>query len=89
VSCAACEDVREKDGEPPECETGEGCKVPPLSARGVRAMELRRRLFALGPLTGPEAVLREYGATKGDLDLLLAAEEELKAQEKEEKGEDG
>jgi hypothetical protein len=89
VSCAACEDVREKDGEPPECETGEGCKVPPLLLSGLRAMELRRRLVALGPLTGPEAVLREYGATRDDLDMLLAAEEELRAMEEEREGEDG
>jgi hypothetical protein len=79
VSCTSCKDIEEKDGVDPDCKTGRGCLIPPLGTEEARVMELRAMLINLKDLTGPEAVLRMHGATRGDLHLLAAVEEEMRA----------
>lgn len=88
MSCAECEDTREKDDVEPPCETppGDGepvpgvsaCWIPPLDEDAQAAKALRDDLILLGPLIGPEAVLRMRGATRGDLELVRTIEEELR-----------
>ncbi|GAB4389049.1 MAG: hypothetical protein Kow0025_12040 [Thermodesulfovibrionales bacterium] len=69
--------MEENDGAVPPCRQG-GCWIPPVAPEGARALELRRRVAALGSLLGAEAVLRAFGATETDLELLAAVEDELR-----------
>ena len=78
MSCEECEKSREVDGIAPDCETGKDCVIPPLSEAGARIMDIRQRLASLGDLVGRGEILRMYGVTIEDMDLLELAEAELK-----------
>ena len=77
MTCGACDEAREIDGDIPDCETERGCKIPPISARAARVLALREKLMRLKDLIDPGTVLALYGADVGDLDLLAAAEREI------------
>jgi hypothetical protein len=77
VSCEGCEEIRRIDGVPPDCETDKGCRVPPLSPAEARVLRMRSMLLRLRGLVAPEAVLRAYGATMEELELLAMVEAEL------------
>lgn len=98
MSCAKCEDIREKDDVEPPCETppegGEpvpgvsACWIPPLDEDGQRALDIKRDLDLLGPVIGPETVLRMHGADLGDIELLRAIEETRREMDREDEQED-
>jgi hypothetical protein len=77
VSCEACAEARKVDGLTPECETAEGCPIPPLDAPGRRALEMRALILRLSKLVDPGSVLRMCGADLEDLALLARIEDEL------------
>lgn len=89
MRCENCEDIRKNDGLVPDCETERGCPVPSAGEAGARALRLRGRLINLGPLIGPEMVLKVYGATMEDIDLIEVIEDEMNAIDKERRGTDG
>ncbi|GEM_PF-2249710 len=78
VCCEACEEIREKDGVAPDCETEKGCILPPIGPAERRILEIRDRLVALQGLVDPGAVLKIYGASRRDIELLASVEKELK-----------
>ncbi len=61
----------------PRCETREGCLIPPLGPEEARVMEIHALLVRLAGLVSPEAILRIYGATLRQLELLAYLEEML------------
>ena len=79
VCCEACEEIREKDGVDPDCETEKGCVLPPIGPVERRILEIRDRLVALQGLVGSGAVLKIYGAGRWDMELLARVEKELKS----------
>ena len=74
MSCKNCQDILDEDGVEPDCWTEKGCILPALGADEARIM-----LVSLKELTGPDYILRLYGADKTDLRLLAAAEKEINA----------
>ena len=77
MTCGACDEAREIDGDIPDCETERGCRVPPLTERGARVLALREKLVHLRRLVDPATVLAIYGAGPEELDLLAAVEKDL------------
>ena len=78
--CANCEDIRRTDNELPDCERGEGCKIPPLWPANQTAMELRRRIL-LGRDLGftAEYTVRVFGgATELEMRMIYESERILK-----------
>ena len=73
-----CRDIKEKDGEAPDCETEKGCPVPTVDAECQKALELHGRIRNLKGLVDASAVLSMHGATTGDLRLIEVIEETLK-----------
>jgi hypothetical protein len=65
------------DGHVPECETPEGCRVPPPGAEGAQVLEMRSLVHDLRGLMSPEGVLMMLGARLSDLRLLAAIERVL------------
>ena len=87
MSCEACWESLETDGETPACETEKGCMVSSLSERGREILELRAKLITLNGLVDSGTILRMYGADIDDIELLAFVEEEIKKLElKEEDG---
>jgi hypothetical protein len=78
VSCEGCEEIREKDGIAPDCETDKGCVIPPIDVTERRILEIRDKLVALQGLVDSGDVLKMYGATRRDIELLVMVEKELK-----------
>lgn len=76
MSCKACENIREVDGIALDCER---CNIPALSPDEARILKMHRILVSLNGLVSAGAVLRTYGATKEDLEMLAVVEDELKA----------
>ncbi len=68
-----------KDKAVPRCEIsdGEGCLIPPLGSEEARVMEMRAQVVHLRGLVSPEGVLRMYGATRRQLELLAYLEQTL------------
>jgi hypothetical protein len=56
-----------------------GCPIPPLTPENERVMEMRAMLVRLKGLVDPGTVLRMFGATREDMEMLAVAEDELKA----------
>jgi hypothetical protein len=81
VSCAACQDIRQRDGVPPLCEGETGCPIPPLGAKEARALHLYRLLSGLHGLVEAAPVLRAVGADHEDLALLAVLRDELAREE--------
>ena len=54
------------------------CWLPELDETGHRILEIRGKLIALKDLVDPGTVLRMYRATKEDIELLAAVEEEMR-----------
>jgi hypothetical protein len=94
VSCEACRDIEEKDGVEPPCRVTpqgcrpegadaavlkNGCPIPPLSPENARVLEMRAMLVRLKDIVDPGTVLRMFGATREDVEMLAVAEDELKA----------
>ena len=75
MTCEECERSREIDGEIPDCETDKGCKIPPLTERGVRVMAIREKLMKLKDLVDPATILATHDVSVEDLDLIAAAED--------------
>jgi hypothetical protein len=65
------------DGVDPPCEKGQ-CPIPGLSAGEARVMEMRSLLIRLRGVVDGGTVLRTYGATIDELELLGAIEDELR-----------
>ena len=80
MSCEACEDVREKDGIAPDCETEKGCLIPPLGPEERRILEIRGKLITLQGLVDAGTIFQIYGVIKDDIDILTVVEEEMKKQ---------
>lgn len=78
MTCPACEESRTIDGITPDCETAKGCVIPPLSEAGNRILTIRQKLAALGELIGRGEILRLYGVTLEDMELLELVEAELR-----------
>lgn len=55
-----------------------GCKIPPLSERGARALEIRDKLVRLSQLGIGGRVLEMYSADLDDLELIAVIEDTLK-----------
>ena len=55
------------------------CLIPPLSPDEARVLEMRSKLITLGELVGRETILKMFGATKEDIEMLEAVEGELSA----------
>lgn len=81
MSCESCKNILEVDDAEPDCFEGE-CKIPPLDETGQRIMEMRSKLISLHDLVDPGTILRMYGATKEDIELLAFIENEMKSLEK-------
>ena len=75
VACEECRMIFQIDGGLPDCETGNGCTIPPLDENGRRIMDMREKLVKLKDLIDPGTILNLYGATRDDLDLLIKVEE--------------
>ncbi len=56
--------------------------ITPPGEWGRRALRLREALMLIGPLVGPEAVLRRHHASSVTMDLLMVIEAELAEQVK-------
>ena len=67
----------------PDCKTERGCAIPPLGYAEARTLYLRERLIKLSNILSPECVLKIYGATIEDVDMLALIEEEFKIKEEE------
>ncbi len=78
MSCEACEEIRGNDGIAPDCETDKGCKIPPINAAAKRVLKIRDKLIALQGLVDSGDILKMYGATRRDIELLVMVEKELK-----------
>jgi hypothetical protein len=78
VSCENCEDAKTSDGIQPDCETEEGCKIPPLGPDERRLIEIHEKLVALRDLVGPEIIMQAYEVTKEDMDMLALIEATIK-----------
>lgn len=70
------------DDVTPLCHTSSGCPIPHPGPEGTRILRMRGHLLRLGDLVDSGTVLRMYGATREDLDLLAAIEAELGEMEK-------
>jgi len=90
VSCEACEDIRQKDEVPPDCETGKECPIPSPLPPVARALWLRGQILRLGGLIPPADVLGMHGATLQDVELIAEAEDTYKemAEEESRKGDE-
>ena len=77
MSCHTCRDMKTIDHAVPRCESAEGCLIPPLGAEEARVLEMRALLVSLAGLVSPEAILRIYGATLRQLELLAYLEQML------------
>lgn len=84
MTCEACDEARRIDEVTPDCETDKGCLIPPLDETGQRIIEIHARIGSLNGLVDAATVLRMYGATTEDLEMLAVIKEEL-AQAKEQK----
>jgi hypothetical protein len=60
------------------CETERGCKIPPLSRAGRRAVDIRDKLVRLHALNIGGKVLDLCRATLDDLELIAVIEDTLK-----------
>ena len=78
MSCEACQEAVEIDGESLACETEKGCMIPTLSERGQHIMELRAKLMSLNGLVDPGTILKMYDADIEDIELLAFLEEAIK-----------
>ena len=78
MSCEACQESFEIDGEPLACEIETGCMIPPLSESGQHIMELRARLISLNGLVEPGTILKMYDADIDDIEMLAFLEEAIK-----------
>ena len=74
-------EAQDLDGLVPECESGEGCPIPPPHPAVSRALEIRDKLVRLSRLNIGDAVLRLYLATREDLEFLALIEDELNPEE--------
>ena len=74
MTCEACNEAREIDGDIPDCETEKGCKIPPLSERGARVLAVREKLVKLKDLVDPGTILFMYAVSVDDLNLLAEIE---------------
>lgn len=79
MSCEVCEDVREKDGIAPDCETEKGCMLPKLGPGASRILSIRDKLIALQGLVDSGEILKMYDATRQDIELLVEVEKEIQA----------
>ena len=79
MSCEKCLDMFSIDGAEPDCWEG-GCKagIDGLIEDDIRVLGLRNKLITLKELIDPATVLRLYGATREDVEMIAAIEEELK-----------
>jgi len=77
VTCHACEESREIDGEVPPCERGVHCIIAPLDEAGAKAMDIRDQIVKLQHLIDPGTVLKLHGCGLPELELLAVIEEEL------------
>ena len=59
----------------PDCETEAGCKIPPLSDRGARALEIRDKLIRLSRLGIGGRIMDLYQVDLDDLELLAVIED--------------
>jgi hypothetical protein len=64
------------DGIAPDCETEAGCCIPALDEAGARIIAVHEKLRSLGELVGRGEILRMYGVTIADLELLELVERE-------------
>lgn len=93
MSCEECARTLQIDGVDPPCFGGvdgksgqairgiTACWIPELDEAGSRIMEMREKLITLGELVGRDTIMRIYEATKEDLELLEAVENEFKKAE--------
>ena len=66
--------MQEVEGIEPECCT---CIVPPVSPEGQRVLELRGMLTRLHELVDSGTILKMYGVTREELEMLAIVEAEL------------
>lgn len=61
----------EKDEVQPDCHPeGPGCRIPPRPPESVHAFFLRDKFLQFRELMAPPDVIRIYGASKEDLEVL-------------------
>ncbi|MDA8156872.1 MAG: hypothetical protein M0Z52_10550 [Actinomycetota bacterium] len=77
VRCENCKDIEQVDGILAPCRTPSNCPVPALSQEAARLLEMRQMMVSLKGLANPEAILKMYGATAGDLKMLARVEDML------------
>lgn len=78
MNCEECRDAEKIDGVIPDCQTDKGCLVPPLDEDAQRVMNIREKLITLKELVDPGTILRMHNATREDIEMLAAVEEEMK-----------
>ena len=81
MTCESCREMLEVEGIVTECDR---CPVPPVTIQGQRILEIRARLVQLHELVDGGTILRLYGVTREELELLAVVEGEIRSQSKNE-----
>ena len=81
MSCDACKDIYVVDEIEPDCFEG-ACIVPMLDAEGQRIVEIRDRLIVLKDLVDSGTIMKIYGATKEDIEMLAFIETQMDTEKK-------